>query len=566
MRRFTLLTVVLASAVTFLIGVIVAGGLTPGAVVSSAPRRAPAVGEATKTGGPRVVTGAVNFADVAERINAAVVNIDATSKNSRERRRGDEAEPGRDYEGPRQGSGSGFIIDREGFILTNQHVIDGAERITVTMADGRAFRGEVVGADPAIDVALLRVRADGRLPEAPLGNSDDLRVGEWVCAIGNPLGYVHSVTVGVVSFIGRKLFDKSLDDYIQTDAAINFGNSGGPLINAAGEVVGINSAISSRASNIGFAVPINQAVAILPQLKERGRVARGFIGVGLTDVTPALQRALNLSVAKGAVIQDVSGGSPAERAGLQAYDVIVEVEGRQVINNEEVIRDISARQPGSVARLEIVRDGRHAERAGQARRASGARANAGRPRGSGAAAASAPARADRDAARPDGPRAGSQRGWTAGDPGVDWRRGDLSRRSHGSGFPGAAPPRLRHHGDQQAAGRQRRRIPAHRRRGQARRHPGAVRIRSDPQPAVARGGDGRVVPDAEKPAASTPNLQLPIPKAPHTGLLLLVLGVGSWEFGALSPACVRGPAGQSGPELHFSGRARLRLMRRTVPR
>ena len=307
----------------------------------------------------RASAGAVNFADVAERINAAVVNIDATSKNSRERRRGDEADPGRDFEGPRQGSGSGFIIDREGFILTNHHVIDGAERITVTMADGRAFRGEVVGADPAIDVALLRVRTDGRLPEAPLGNSDDLRVGEWVCAIGNPLGYVHSVTVGVVSFIGRKLFDKSLDDYIQTDAAINFGNSGGPLINAAGEVVGINSAISSRASNIGFAVPINQAVAILPQLKERGRVARGFIGVGLTDVTPALQRALNLSVAKGAMIQDVTPGSPADRAGLRAYDIIVEVEGRQVINNEEVIRDISARQPGSVARLEIVRDGRH---------------------------------------------------------------------------------------------------------------------------------------------------------------------------------------------------------------
>ena len=195
------------------------------------------------------------------------------------------------------------------------------------MADGRAFRGEVVGADPAIDVALLRVRTDGRLPEAPLGNSDDLRVGEWVCAIGNPLGYVHSVTVGVVSFIGRKLFDKSLDDYIQTDAAINFGNSGGPLINAAGEVVGINSAISSRASNIGFAVPINQAVAILPQLKERGRVSRGFIGVGLTDVTPALQRALSLSVAKGAMIQDVTPGSPADRAGMRAYDIIVEVEG-----------------------------------------------------------------------------------------------------------------------------------------------------------------------------------------------------------------------------------------------
>jgi serine protease Do len=357
MRRFTLLTVVLSSAVTFLIGVIVAGGVTPGPVVSSAPRRPPATVEA-KAAGVRAAAGIVNFADVAERINPAVVNIDATSKSSRERRRGDDPDPGRDFEGPRQGSGSGFLIDREGYILTNHHVIAGAERITVTMADGRAFRGQVVGADPAIDVALLKVPAEGHLPEAALGNSDDLRVGEWVCAIGNPLGYVHSVTVGVVSFIGRKLFDKSLDDYIQTDAAINFGNSGGPLINSAGEVVGINSAISSRASNIGFAVPINQAVAILPQLKERGRVSRGFIGVGLTDVTAALQRVFNLSVSKGAMIQDVSPGSPAERAGLHVYDIIVEVEGRQVMNNEEVIRDISARQPGSVARLEIVRDGR----------------------------------------------------------------------------------------------------------------------------------------------------------------------------------------------------------------
>jgi serine protease Do len=358
MRRFTLLTVVFSSTVAFLIGLIIAGGVTPpGPVVSSAPRR-PAAAPEARPAGARATAGLVNFADVAARINPAVVNIDATSKASRERRRSEDPDPGRDFEGPRQGSGSGFLIDREGYILTNHHVIAGAERITVTMADGRAFRGQVVGSDPAIDVALLKVPADGRLPEAALGNSDDLRVGEWVCAIGNPLGYVHSVTVGVVSFIGRKLFDKSLDDYIQTDAAINFGNSGGPLINSAGEVVGINSAISSRASNIGFAVPINQAVAILPQLKERGRVSRGFIGVGLTDVTPTLQRALGLTVGKGAMIQDVTPGSPAERAGLHPYDIIIDVEGRQVMNNEEVIRDISARQPGSIVRLEVVRDGR----------------------------------------------------------------------------------------------------------------------------------------------------------------------------------------------------------------
>jgi len=196
------------------------------------------------------------------------------------------------------------------------------------------------------------------LPEAPLGNSDELRAGEWVCAIGNPLGYMHSVTVGVVSFIGRKIFDQSLDDYIQTDAAINFGNSGGPLINSRGEVVGINSAISPRALSIGFALPINQAVAVLPQLKATGRVSRGFIGVTLTDVTPALQRALGLAVGDGAMVQDVTARSPAERAGLRPYDVIVEVEGRRVTSNQELIQDISARQPGSLTRLEVVREGR----------------------------------------------------------------------------------------------------------------------------------------------------------------------------------------------------------------
>ena len=360
MRRFTFVTIALSSAVAFLLGVIIAGGVTPAAVVSSAPERPPLGTESPRAVRTVAVPGAVNFADVAERINAAVVNVEATSKVSRDPRprRGEVDPPGRDFEGPRQGSGSGFLIDRDGHILTNHHVIEGAERISVTMADGRSFRAQVVGADPAIDVALLRIDAAGRLPVAPLGNSDELRVGEWVCAIGNPLGYVHSVTVGVVSFIGRKLFDVSLDDYIQTDAAINFGNSGGPLINAAGEVVGINSAISSRASNIGFAVPINQAVAILPQLKASGRVSRGFIGVGLTDVTPALQQALRLPVSRGAVVQDVTAGSPGERGGLRPYDVVLEVEGRSIRTNEDLIRDISARQPGSIARLDVLRDGR----------------------------------------------------------------------------------------------------------------------------------------------------------------------------------------------------------------
>jgi serine protease Do len=347
----TVLPVVLCSAVSFLVGA--ASNRESIGARRLAPSRA---GHASVA-----QAGAVNFADVAERVNASVVNIDAAARGGERRRRGVEPPgdlPPREFELPRQGSGSGFVIDRQGFILTNYHVIEDADRITVTLADGRALRAEVVGTDPAIDVALIKVSGTGALESAPLGNSDELRVGEWVCAIGNPLGYVHSVTVGVVSFIGRKLFDASLDDYIQTDAAINFGNSGGPLINSRGEVVGINSAISSRASNIGFAVPINQAVAILPQLKTKGRVSRGFIGVTLTDVTPGLQRALSLTVSEGALVQDVTPRSPAERAGLRAYDVIVQVEGRPVVTNQELIRDIAARQPGSVARLDVIREGR----------------------------------------------------------------------------------------------------------------------------------------------------------------------------------------------------------------
>ena len=360
-KRFTLITLALSSSVAFLVGIILAGGVARTPVVSSAPAREASPNDRAR---PASLAGVVNFADVAERINPAVVNIDAASKpGSRTTARpfrgsDDPADGPRDPDVPRQGAGSGFIVDRNGYILTNYHVIEGAERITVTLADGRAFRGTVVGSDPAIDVALVHIPNVSNLPEAPLGNSDELRAGEWVCAIGNPLGYVHSVTVGVVSFIGRKLFDQSLDDYIQTDAAINFGNSGGPLINARGEVVGINSAISSKASSIGFALPINQAVAVLPQLKTTGKVARGFIGVTLTDVTPALKQALSLSVGAGAMVQDVTPRSPAERAGLRPYDVIVEVEGRRVASNQELIENISARQPGTVAKLDVLREGR----------------------------------------------------------------------------------------------------------------------------------------------------------------------------------------------------------------
>jgi serine protease Do len=366
-NRFVAVILALVGSVTFMLGLSVSSSPTstrsvPPPPAVSSPERA--FLEPARVPVPISSSPLVSFADVADRINPAVVNIDSSSvgraRGRRDSRRDSDDWFDRQAEEPdnRQGAGSGFIIDREGYVITNHHLVEGAERILVSLGDGRSFRASVVGVDPAIDIALLKIAGGRGLPVAPLGDSSSLRVGEWVCAIGNPLGYVHSVTVGVVSFIGRKLFDRSLDDYIQTDAAINFGNSGGPLINSRGEVVGINSAISSRANNIGFAVPINQAKDILPQLKSTGRVSRGFIGIMLTDVTSELQRSLGLSVSRGAMVQDLTPNSPGERAGLRPYDVITSVDDRDIWTNDELIRQISARQPGSAVRLHVVRDGR----------------------------------------------------------------------------------------------------------------------------------------------------------------------------------------------------------------
>ncbi len=368
-RRFTIVTVALSALVSFLVGAIVAGGVGRSAMTAGAPAR-PAVNRLARAAGAPAMANLVNFADVVERLNPAVVNIDTTTRGhgSRRRRGARPSEPDqfdgpfdfgtpRERDSPRRGTGSGFIIDADGSILTNHHVVDRAERITVKLSDGRTLRARLVGSDPDTDIALIKVEGQG-LPVAPLGDSATLRMGEWVCAIGNPLGYEHTVTVGVVSFLGRKLFDMSLDNYIQTDAAINFGNSGGPLINSRGEVIGINAAISSRASSIGFAVPINVASSVLPQLRARGKVSRGYMGVGLRDVDADLERSLKLSVDHGALVQDITAGSPADRAGMRPYDVITALDDRPIANDDQLIREIASRSPGSAVRLRVVRDGR----------------------------------------------------------------------------------------------------------------------------------------------------------------------------------------------------------------
>jgi serine protease Do len=364
-RRFLIVTVLLAATVGLLVGMVLTGDMSPARAISSTPHLAPARTVNSAVAAPAVAS----FADIAERLNPAVVNIDAVQRgNGRNRRRFGMQLPDspdmfdrpseREREGPRRGSGTGFLIDPSGLILTNHHVIVDADRIMVRLTDGRNLRAERIGSDPDTDIALIKVESARELPFAPMGNSDSLRVGEWVLAIGNPLAYEHTVTVGVVSFIGRKLFDTSLDRYIQTDAAINFGNSGGPLINGRGEVIGINAAISSRAANIGFAVPINQASAILPQLREKGRVSRGYIGVALRDVDPDLQRSLGLKSSKGALVQDVTPGSPGARAGLRTYDLILAVDGKPVAGNDQLIELIAGRAPGTTATLQVMRDDR----------------------------------------------------------------------------------------------------------------------------------------------------------------------------------------------------------------
>ena len=371
-RHFALVTIALIGFIAFFTGFNAANSLQPApqpTTLAAVPHRA--TFQPTSRTAARVTVAAGDFADIAERVNPTVVNIDATSRGRRHRLPSghppidpfegpfdnESSRPGEGRDTPRRGAGSGFVVDPSGYILTNNHVVEKAERLTVKLSDGRVVRARIVGADPDTDIALIKVDA-GKLPAAVLGDSSTLRVGDWVCAIGNPLGYEHTLTVGVVSFLGRKLFDKSLDNYIQTDAAINFGNSGGPLINSRGEVIGINAAISSRASNIGFAVPVNVAAGNLAQLKTNGRVVRGYMGVTLREVDPDLQESMRIGP-NGALVEDVADNSPAERAGLKPYDVIVALDGREVTNNDELIGQVSSMKPGTGARLRILRDGEH---------------------------------------------------------------------------------------------------------------------------------------------------------------------------------------------------------------
>lgn len=254
--------------------------------------------------------------------------------------------------------GSGFIISKDGLILTNNHVVDGADEIKVKLNNGKEYKAEIKGRDQKLDLALIKISSREELPAAQLGDSDAIEIGEWVLAIGNPFGLSETVTAGIVSAKGRVIGSGPYDDFIQTDASINPGNSGGPLFNAKGEVVGINTAIVAGGQGIGFAIPVNMAKPIIPQLQEKGKVTRGWLGVQTQSLTTDLAQSFALEGDKGALVSDVIKETPAEKAGIKVGDIIVEFDAKPVREANELSRLVAATPPGRKVAIKLFRDGK----------------------------------------------------------------------------------------------------------------------------------------------------------------------------------------------------------------
>jgi len=287
--------------------------------------------------------------DLVEKLSPAVVNI-ATTRVVKNRL------TGRDVS--QQGMGSGLIISADGYIFTNHHVVNKADRIKVKLADEKEYDATVKGQDAATDLALLKIDPDAELPFAALGDSDRCRIGETVFTIGNPLGLNHTITAGIISAKGRVIGAGPYDNFIQTDASINPGNSGGPLCNLQGEVIGINTAIVAQAQGIGFAIPINMAKSILGDLKTSGKITRGWLGLTTQAITDDIRKSLKLKDQKGVLVSNVFAGDAADQAGIKIGDVILEIDGKTVSDNREMGQVVAALHVGSRVPVKIFRDGR----------------------------------------------------------------------------------------------------------------------------------------------------------------------------------------------------------------
>jgi serine protease Do len=323
---------------------------------------------------PIMVPG--NFTELAENVRNGVVNIQAV-KNGKGGGRvfrhffgnpHGQQSPFEDFFGPGFGGndfsegfqqkslGSGFIIDREGYIVTNNHVVENADEIKVKLSSGKEFEAKVVGRDPKTDLALIRIKGASGLQPLQLGDSEALKVGSWVVAIGSPFGLEQTVTAGIVSAKGRTIGAGPYDNFIQTDASINPGNSGGPLINTKGEVVGINTAIVASGQGIGFAIPANMAKEVIPHLKEKGKVTRGWIGVGIQEVTPDLAKSFDLKEKNGALVSQVFKDGPADKAGIQQGDIILTFDGKEISESKDLPRIVAAIPVGKTVTVKISRN------------------------------------------------------------------------------------------------------------------------------------------------------------------------------------------------------------------
>jgi serine protease Do len=258
----------------------------------------------------------------------------------------------------RKGLGSGFIISEDGYIITNNHVVEKADDIKVILEDGESYKANIIGKDPKTDLALLKIEPKHKLNAVNLGRSNTLEIGDWVVAIGNPFGLGHTVTTGIVSAKGRSLGLGAYDDFIQTDAAINPGNSGGPLFNLNGEVVGVNTAIIAGGQGIGFAIPVDMARNVVEQLQNKGKVVRGWLGVLVQQITPEIAESLNLSHPEGALVSDVTPGGPADKAGIKRGDVIVAFDGNRIEDMPDLPKTVATNEPGTKSKLTFLRNGK----------------------------------------------------------------------------------------------------------------------------------------------------------------------------------------------------------------
>jgi serine protease Do len=313
--------------------------------------------------GPAGTVNLPAFVKLARALGPAVVNIVAIQagedpRTLLERQLAPEGKP----HGNGKGQGTGFIIHKSGLILTNAHVVEGSDDIRVRLVDEREISARLVGKDERTDIALLQIEAEGALPVAPLGNSDNVQIGEWVIAIGNPFGLDHTVTAGIVSAKGRRDVrpgnsNTGFYDFIQTDASINPGNSGGPLINANGDVIGINTAMNAQAQGIGFAIPINMVKVIVPLLRQHGHAPRSWLGVYPQGLTPALRKAFKTGPRTGALLSDVVPDSPASRAGLRTGDLIYEFDGQKIVRADDLTWLVATTSAGRKIPLQLLRDG-----------------------------------------------------------------------------------------------------------------------------------------------------------------------------------------------------------------